>query len=96
MAELTPRVRPAHARHLQELAAPSAGGPKVVTVYLNLDPTTFATGEARQSAICSVIAEASAEIEKLEGDERKPLRQSLETARAICRRTMIGPRTRKA
>lgn len=77
MPELNPRVRLAQARHLEELAAPSAGGPKMLSLYLNLDPSTFGTAEARQSAVRSLVSEATAEIEKVEGDEKKMLRESL-------------------
>lgn len=78
MADLTPRVRRAHARHLRELASPSAGRPKILSIFLDLDPSTFATPEARQSGIRSLISEANSEVEKLEGDEKKSLRESLD------------------
>jgi peptide chain release factor subunit 1 len=55
----------------------------VLSVYLNLDPSAFATPEARQSAIRSLLHQAEAQVDDpaLEHDEREALKADLERVR---------------
>jgi peptide chain release factor subunit 1 len=58
---------------------------RVLSVFLNLDPSVFATPPARASAITSVLTEAGQRIEAYEGldhDEHMWLRADLERVRA--------------
>jgi peptide subunit release factor 1 (eRF1) len=48
---------------LEELARLQADGPRVLSLYLNLDPERFATPPARASEIDSLLDEASRQIE---------------------------------
>jgi peptide chain release factor subunit 1 len=57
---------------------------RVLSVFLNLDPTEFATPAARSTAITSVLTEASRRVESLEGlahDEREALKSDVERVR---------------
>jgi peptide subunit release factor 1 (eRF1) len=65
---------------LRQLAQLRADGDRVLSVYLNLDPMTFATPEARSSEISSVLDGAHREIERGERphEERLGLRRDLE------------------
>jgi peptide chain release factor subunit 1 len=55
----------------------------VLSLYLNLDPSEFATPEARQTAVRSLLNEAESQVEDpvLEHDEREALRGDLERVR---------------
>src|SRR5947209_7309845 len=62
---------------------PDEGG-KVLSVYVDLDPSEFATGPARATAITSVLDEADRELRDdggLDHETRKGLRTGLERAR---------------
>jgi hypothetical protein len=53
---------------------------RVISLYLDLDPETFATGPARASQIRSLVDEAGREVDRLEGlphEEKVGLRQDL-------------------
>src|SRR5215217_6647972 len=57
---------------------------RVLSVFLNLDPTEFATPAARSTAITSVLTEASRRVESLDGldhDEREALKSDVERVR---------------
>src|SRR4051794_4968323 len=57
---------------------------RVLSVFLNLDPTEFATPPARATAITSVLNDAAQKIERcdnLDHDEHEWLRQDLERVR---------------
>jgi peptide chain release factor subunit 1 len=57
---------------------------RVLSVFLNLDPTEFATPPARATAITSVLNDAAHKIERYEGldhDEQEWLRSDLERVR---------------
>jgi peptide subunit release factor 1 (eRF1) len=59
---------------------------RVLSVFLNLDPTEFATAPARSSAITSVMTDAAHKIESTEGlshDERMALRADVERVREV-------------
>jgi peptide chain release factor subunit 1 len=76
--ELTPTV----VRRLADLRPPSG---KVLSLYLNLDPSEFGTAPARASAIASLLDEARRRVEETNGlthDEHEALRADLERARA--------------
>src|SRR5919108_1387901 len=58
---------------------------RVLSVFLNLDPTEFATPAARSTAITSVVTEAAHRVEDaagLEHDEREALKADVERVRA--------------
>ena len=58
---------------------------RVLSVFLNLDPTEFATPPARSSAITSVMTAAAHKIESSDGlshEERMALRQDVERVTA--------------
>src|SRR4051812_22393211 len=59
---------------------------RVLSVFLNLDPTQFATAAARSSAITSVITDATHKVEESEGlthEERQALREDVERIRDV-------------
>jgi peptide chain release factor subunit 1 len=68
-------------RRLAELRAPE--GTRVLSLYLNLDPSEIPTGEARATAITSVVDDARrrAEDADLGHDARIALREDVERAR---------------
>ncbi len=71
-------------RHLAELRP----GGRVLSVYLNLDPTDFATPAARASAIGSLIDEAGRRVkaeEDLSHDERQALEDDVKRVRDYLR-----------
>src|SRR4051812_31142947 len=58
---------------------------RVLSVFLNLDPTEFATPAARSTAITSVLTEATRRVEDADGlthDEREALKADVERVRA--------------
>jgi len=71
-------------RHLAELRP----GGRVLSVYLNLEPTEFATPPARSSAIGSLIDEAGRKVKAEEGlshDERQGLEEDVKRVRDYLR-----------
>jgi peptide chain release factor subunit 1 len=64
---------------LERLAGLRADGPRVLSVYLDLDPERFATAPARVSEVDSLLDEASRQIESEEHphEELKQLRTDL-------------------
>ena len=57
---------------------------RVLSVFLNLDPTEFATPAARSTAVSSVLTEAARRVEDAEGlahDEREALKADVERVR---------------
>ncbi len=59
---------------------------RVLSVFLNLDPSEFATGAARATAITSVLTEASHRVEEAEGlehDEHQALRADVERVKEV-------------
>jgi hypothetical protein len=70
---------------LRRLAGVRPAGGKVLSLYLNLDPSEFATGPARSTEVKSVLNRAERlvrEDERLTHDERIALRNDLERVRA--------------
>ncbi len=67
---------------LQRLARMRADGPRVLSVYLNLDPERFATAPARASAVRSLIDDAHRQAESveasLEHEQAQELRADLD------------------
>src|SRR5213083_36899 len=72
----TNQLSPGTLRRLAELR-PRDG--KVVSIYLNLDPTEFASGAARATAINSVLDEAS----RAARDEDPAVREDVERVRDV-------------
>jgi peptide subunit release factor 1 (eRF1) len=81
MADTLTRTR---LRRLAELA-PEHG--RVLSVYLNLDPSEFSTPPARASAITSLMNDAQHQVEALDGDlghdERMALRSDVDAVRDV-------------
>jgi peptide chain release factor subunit 1 len=78
-------VNPLTRDDLRTLASVRPQRGRVLSVFLNLDPTEFAGAPARSTAINSVLNEAEREIEHrsdLEHDELVALRQDLERVRS--------------
>ena len=77
-------VNDVDAVRLRRLAALRPHGPKVLSLYLDLDPMTFATGEARKSEISSALDAAGRMVEEasLDHDARVAARADVERARA--------------
>jgi peptide subunit release factor 1 (eRF1) len=74
-----------HAR-LRALAAVHPEQGRVLSVFLNLDPTEFATPAARSSAVTSVLTAATHKVEQKEGlthDERQALYDDVERVRDV-------------
>ena len=70
-------------RRLAELR-PDHG--RVLSVFLNLDPSEFATGAARSTAITSVVNDAKHKVEEVAGldhDEHTALREDVERVREV-------------
>jgi peptide chain release factor subunit 1 len=71
---------------------------RVLSVFLNLDPTQFATPAARSTAITSVVTEASHRVEDADGlehDEREALKADVERVReALSASDIAGNGTR--
>jgi peptide chain release factor subunit 1 len=71
---------------LRALAAVHPDQGRVLSVFLNLDPTEFATPSARSSAVTSVMTAAAQKVEANEGlthDERAALRDDVERVRDV-------------
>src|SRR3954447_6042599 len=71
---------------LRALSAVHPQQGRVLSVFLNLDPTQFATPAARSSAITSVVTAAAHKVEESEGlthDERMALRDDVERVRDV-------------
>jgi peptide chain release factor subunit 1 len=88
MADTLTRTR---LRQLAELA-PEHG--RVLSVYLNLDPSEFATPPARASAISSVMNDAQRRVDDLDGDlshdERMALRADVDAVREVLQQPNIA------
>src|ERR671915_2412556 len=66
---------------------------RVLSVFLNLDPTEFATPAARSTAITSVITQAAHRVEEADGldhDERGALKADVERVREALTSTDIA------
>jgi peptide subunit release factor 1 (eRF1) len=71
---------------LRALAAVHPEHGRVLSVFLNLDPTEFATPPARSSAITSVLTAAAHKVEEKDGlshAEREALRDDIERVRDV-------------
>src|ERR671914_2881411 len=71
---------------LRALAELRAGRPVVLSLYLNLDPSEFATPPARKSAVRSLIDEAERRVRERDGlthEDKTALQTALERAGSI-------------
>jgi peptide chain release factor subunit 1 len=78
---------------LRALSAVHPDQGRVLSVFLNLDPTQFATANARSSAITSVLTDAAHKVEETEGlshDELVALRDDVERVREVLEGTDIA------
>jgi peptide chain release factor subunit 1 len=71
-------LSPSRLRQLAEVQ-PEQG--RVLSVYMDLDPSEFGTPPARASQITSLVTEARRRIDELDHEERKALRADLEAVR---------------
>src|ERR1700742_1500329 len=79
-------AQPITPARLRALAAVHPEEGRVLSVFLNLDPTEFATPSARSSAITSVLTAAAHKVESKDGlshDERLALRDDVERVREV-------------
>ena len=78
-------ITPDRLRHPAELRG---RGECVLSLYLNLDPSQFATADARSSVITSVLDAAERAIEDRERphEQKMSLRRDLERVRELLRR----------
>lgn len=78
-------VAPPDRDTIRRLAEVDAGDGAVLSVYVDLDPTEFATADARSSAVTSALNEASRTVEDgdrdLSHDARMALREDVERVR---------------
>jgi len=77
MATLRPKVEKARVGLLRRLSEIDLAKGKVLSLYVNLDPSEFATASARDSEVHSLTNEAEALVEKLDQDTKKPLREDV-------------------
>lgn len=78
---------------LRALSAVHPEQGRVLSVFLNLDPTSFATPAARSSAITSVITAAAHKVDESDGlthDERVGLRDDVERVREVLEESDIA------
>src|SRR5918992_3000687 len=78
---------------LRQLADVKPERGRVLSVFLNLDPTEFATPAARSTAITSVMTEATHRVEEADGldhDEREALKADVERVRDALNATDIA------
>src|SRR3954462_1857596 len=71
---------------LRALSAVHPDEGRVLSVFLNLDPTQFATAAARSSAITSVMTDAAHKVEEKDGlshDELMALRDDVDRVRDV-------------
>jgi peptide chain release factor subunit 1 len=76
---------------LRRLAEVRLGRPLVLSFYLDLDPTEFATPPARATAVRSLLDEADRKLRELNGlshEDRAALRASYERAAAFLQREL--------
>ena len=69
---------------LRQLADVKPERGRVLSVFLNLDPTEFATPAARSTAVTSVMTEAAHRVEQADGlehEEREALKADIERVR---------------
>jgi peptide subunit release factor 1 (eRF1) len=80
MATITPNIQKARAGLIRKLSEADPSG-KVLSVYIDLDPTEFATPPARESQVKSLTNEAEALVEGLDQNTKKPLREDVRLVR---------------
>ncbi|HEX2259503.1 MAG TPA: Vms1/Ankzf1 family peptidyl-tRNA hydrolase [Actinomycetota bacterium] len=80
MATLTPKVQQARLALLNKLSRIESQQ-KVLSVYLDLDPSEFATPSARESQVKSVLNEAAELVEQLDDESKASLRKDVELVR---------------
>jgi peptide chain release factor subunit 1 len=76
---------------LRKLAELRLGRPLVLSLYLDLDPTEFATPPARSTAVRSLLDEADRKLRELDGlshEEKAALRASYDRAAAFLEREL--------
>jgi peptide chain release factor subunit 1 len=56
-------------------------GPRILSVYVNLDPNQFPTPRDRESEVISLLDDAARRVEELEPEEKKALRKDVDELR---------------
>jgi len=91
MKKLAPTIGKAAPADVRRLAEDHGEKGKVLTLYLDLEASKFATLPARESQIVSLLDEAAQSIEELGGEDKKGLREDLEDLRAyLLDRVRVG------
>src|SRR5437667_3950626 len=80
-SRIDPDVEAADRSALERLAA-LGPGPKVLSVYINLDPGQFPTPRDRQSEVVSLVDRAASQVEEEDEPDRKELRKDVQKLRA--------------
>jgi peptide chain release factor subunit 1 len=81
MQTLEPRVSRATPHSVARIARLQAGSGKVLSIYFDLDPKTFATPPARESQINSLLSDVAEKVGEAEGDEAALVRHDFEILR---------------
>src|SRR2546421_3261968 len=78
---IEPDVEAADRARLDQLAE-LGEGPKVLSIYVNLDPGQFPTPRQRQSEVVSLVDQAAKAVEEVEDEnDRKELRKDVQKVR---------------
>lgn len=80
MPTLTPTIQKARLGLVRRLSQHEGEG-KVLSVYVDLDPTEFGTAPARKTQVTSLANEAEELVEQLDQDSKKPLRDDVRLVR---------------
>ncbi|HEY2665602.1 MAG TPA: Vms1/Ankzf1 family peptidyl-tRNA hydrolase, partial [Actinomycetota bacterium] len=80
-SRIDPQLEATDRSTLEQLAALGAG-PKVLSVFINLDPGQFPTPRDRQSEVVSLMDQAASRVEEEAEPDRKELRKDVQKVRA--------------
>ncbi len=80
-SRIDPEVEATDRPALEQLAA-LGPGPKVLSIFINLDPGQFPTPRDRQSEVISLLDRAASRVEEEDEPDRKELRKDVQKVRA--------------
>jgi peptide chain release factor subunit 1 len=79
-SRIDPEVEATDRSALEQLAA-LGPGPKVLSIFINLDPSEFPTPRDRQSEVVSLMDQAASRVEEEDEPDRKELRKDVQKVR---------------
>ena len=79
-SRIDPEVEATDRSALEQLAA-LGPGPKVLSIFINLDPSQFPTPRDRQSEVVSLMDQAASRVEEEDEPDRKELRKDVQKVR---------------